>query len=229
MMRCLYWPLALVATLGAAAVLGAPEAAAAPVRGTVSLPPEFKVPRRFVGHWRVDYASVASQSSSPVGTVVLVTSAQAQAVVAGTASVEIVGLQANPSVVVVGEGSVVEFRNSDKVAHDLSIPGRTDLMPPARLGAGSIRKQRFGAGGEFVVRCSEYPHIVVSIIVTSSPFFDLVDDKGHFKLADVPEGKATLKVWSHDRWVHEQEIDVPAKGLELAVKVSQASGKEPAE
>jgi len=71
---------------------------------------------------------------------------------------------------------------------------------------------------------------VISIIVTSSPLFSVVEDKGGFKVSDVPEGHATLKVWSNGAWVHEQEIDVTAKGLDLSVKVQGASSaKETAE
>jgi hypothetical protein len=70
----------------------------------------------------------------------------------------------------------------------------------------------------------------VSVIVTSSPLFSVVEDKGAFRIEGVPEGHATLKVWSNGSWVHEQEVDVTARGLDLAVKVQGAgSGKEAAE
>ena len=52
------------------------------------------------------------------------------------------------------------------------------------------------------------------------PFYDSVDERGGFKIADVPEGKATLKVWSGGGWVHEQEIEVGPKSDALQVKVS---------
>jgi plastocyanin len=155
---------------------------------------------------------------------------QFQAIPPKNVSVEISGLQANPAAVVVSEGTVVEFKNSDRVAHDLSIPDHSEVMAPERLSSGSIRKQRFGTAGEYLVRCTEYPHIVISVIVTSSPLFAVVEDKGGFKIPDVPEGHATLKVWSNGAWVHEQEIDVSAKGLDLTVKVQGASSaKETAE
>lgn len=80
------------------------------------------------------------------------------------------------------------------------------------------------------MRCTEYPHIVISVIVTGTPLFAIVEDKGTFKISDVPEGHATLKVWSNGAWVHEQEVDVTAKGLDLNVKVQgSSSAKETAE
>jgi plastocyanin len=207
------------------------SASAATVKGTVKLPPELKSGRVFLGHWRVANTNVAIQPANlRGGTVVMLLGPQYQAVPPKTVSVEISGLQAIPAAVVVSEGTVVEFRNSDKVAHDLSTPGKPQIMPPERLSAGTMRKQRFATAGEYLVRCTEYPHIVISVIVTSSPFFSVADDKGAFRINDVPEGHATLKVWSSGRWVKEAEVDVPARGLDLTVKVPSTAGTaEPAE
>jgi plastocyanin len=206
-------------------------AVAATVRGTVSLPAELKIGRRFIGHWRVENTNVAMQHANlRGGTMVLLVGPQFQAIPPKSVSVEISGLQATPTAVVVSEGTVVEFKNSDKVAHDLSTPGTPQVMAPERLASGTVRKQRFATAGEYLVRCTEYPHIVVSVLVTSSPLFSVVEDKGGFKISDVPEGHATLKVWSNGAWVHEQEVDVPAKGLDLTVKVQgSSSAKETAE
>jgi len=211
-----------------------PAAAATVVKGTVVLPAELRAGRTFFGHWRVENTTVAVQPANPRGsTVVLLVGPSFQAVPPKTVAVEISGLQATPAAVVISEGTVVEFKNSDKVAHNLSIPGQPQLMPPERLSAGTVRKQRFASPGEYLVRCTEYPHIVISVIVTNTPFFTATDEKGVFRLNDVPEGHATLKVWSNGRWVKEAEIDVPARGLDLTVKVPSASGAvesaEPAE
>ena len=210
---------------------GLAMAATATVKGTVSLPAELKNDRHFVGYWRVENTNVGVQRASlRGGTVVLLVGPQFQAIPPKNVSVDIAGLQANPAAVVVSEGTVVEFKNSDKVAHDLSIPNQSQVMPPERLSSGAIRKQRFATAGEYLVHCTEYPHIVISVIVTSSPLFSVVEDKGGFKIADVPEGHATLKVWSNGAWVHEQEIDVTAKGLDLSVKVQgSTAAKENAE
>ena len=206
-------------------------AIAGTVKGTVSLPAELKTGRRFLGHWRVENTNVAMQQANlRGGTVVLLVGPQFQAIPPKNVSVEISSLQATPTAVVVSEGTVVEFKNADKVSHDLSTPGQPQVMAPERLSSGAVRKQRFATAGEYLVRCTEFPHIVVSVIVTSSPLFAIVEDKGSFKIPDVPEGHATLKVWSNGAWVHEQEIVVPAKTLDLSVKVQgSSSAKETAE
>jgi plastocyanin len=214
-----------VASLAAGLAWSGDLFAAATVKGTVQLPAELKAGRRYFGHWRVENTNVALPPANlRGGTVVLLTGLPYQVVPPKTVSVEISGVQAKPATVVVSAGTVVEFKNSDKVAYDLSTPAHPQVMPPQLLGAGSIRKQRFGSEGEYLVRCSEYPHIIVAVIVTNTPFFGVVDDRGAFRISDVPIGHATLKVWSGDRWVKEAEVDVPARGLDLTVRVPSTSG-----
>jgi plastocyanin len=211
-------------------------AATATVKGTISLPADLKTGRRFLGYWRVENTNVAVQHGGMKGqTLVVLTGSQFQALPPKNVSVEISGLQATPPAIVISEGSVVEFKNSDKVSHNLSVPDHPEIMSSEHLAAGALRKQRFGTTGAYLVRCAEYPHIIVSVIVTSTPMFAIAEEKGSFKLSDVPEGHATLKVWSTGRWVHEQEVDITPRGLELSIKVAGAhdseavGGKESAE
>ena len=58
---------------------------------------------------------------------------------------------------VVGEGSVVELKNSDRVPHDLSIPEMATLMPLERLAPGALRRQKLLAAGGYAIRDAEYP------------------------------------------------------------------------
>jgi plastocyanin len=219
------WTTLWVASLAAGLAWSGSSFAATTVKGTVQLPSELKAGRRYFGHWRVENTNLALPPANlRGGTVVILTGLPFQAVPPKTVSVEISGLQANPATVVVSEGTVVEFKNSDKVPYDLSTPAHPQVMPPQRLAPGSVRKQRFGSQGEYLVRCAEYPHIMVAVIVTNTPLIGVVDDRGAFRITDVPVGHATLKVWSVDRWVKEAEVDVPARGLDLTVKIPSASG-----
>jgi hypothetical protein len=64
------------------------------------------------------------------------------------------------------------------------------------------------------------------VVVVASPHFALLEDKGAFKIADVPEGKGTLKVWSHGRWVHEEPLEIGGRALELQIKPAGGGAKE---
>jgi hypothetical protein len=203
-------------------------ALAAPVRGSVTLPPELKTGRRLRGHWRIENGIVPLGPPASRGdTVVVLTGVKGTPPPARTVTVEISGYLPQPATVVVGEGSVVELKNNDRVPHDLSIPEVTALMPMERLAPGALRRQKFSTAGGYTIRDAEYPHLTISVLVVSSPFHAVVDDKGAFRLPDAPDGHATLKVWSQGRWVHQQEIDVGPKSADLALAVKLDGGAKP--
>lgn len=205
------------------------SAASNSVRGTVQLPSDLRSNRRFRGYWAPIESGVVPVTAAASGrgdtVVVLASSANGQAPAAKTVSVDLAGLQATPTTIVVSENSVVEFKNSDRVPHDLSIPDQTALMPLERLRPGGTRRQKFLVAGGYVVRCSEYPHIAVSVIVVASSLYAPTDERGAFKISDVPDGKYTLKIWHQGRWVHEEPVESNAKSGELTVKVSSAKAE----
>lgn len=212
----------LVLSLFVGSAVAPATAAAAPVRGTVSLPSDLKTGRRLRGYWRIENGIVPLGAPPTRGdTVVVLTGVKGPALPARTVTVDINGFSPQPSTVVVGEGSVVEIKNSDRVPHDLWIPEVEKLMPLERLAPGALRRQKFLAAGGYTIHDKEYPHLVISVIVMGSPYVATCDDKGAFKLPEAPDGKATLKVWSQGGWVHQQEIEVGAKSAsgELAIKV----------
>jgi plastocyanin len=202
------------------------------VKGTVRLPGSARSGRLHPGYWRIENGSVAVRSAgAKAGTMVVLEGISgAHAPPAKTVTVEISGLDAQPRLVVVGPGSVVEFRNVDKkVTHELSTPANTSFMPIERLNPGTFRHQRFSAPGGYLVRCSDYPHLAISVIVVDSPYHATVDDRGGFTLPSVPDGKATLKVWSMGGWVHQESIDVTGAKQELTIKVAAAKGAKETE
>lgn len=191
------------------------------VKGTLRLPEALRTGRQHQGYWRLENGNVPVRSAP----------AKSQAVVVldgingthppapRTVTVEISGLDAQPRVVVIGPGSVVEFKNVGKVTHELSTPANTNLMPIERLNPGTYRHQKFGLPGGYLVRCAQYPHLTISVIVVDSPFYALADERGGFAIAGVPDTHANLKVWAQGRWVYEHEIDAAAK-QELAIRVA---------
>jgi hypothetical protein len=217
----------LAAGAACAAALWGAIALAAPVKGTVNLPGSLKGGRRHLGYWRLENGNVPIQPAPYRGdTVVVVEGLKGGSPAAKTLTVEIAGLQVSTPVVVVGPGSVIEIKNNDRVAHVLGIAEKPDVMPVERLMANQLRRVRFNEPGGYLVRCEEYPHVALSVIVVSSPYFAVADEKGAFKIADVPEGKGNLKVWSRGRWVHEEPIEVAGKGLDTVVKVSGSETRE---
>src|SRR5581483_9455708 len=84
-----------------------------------------------------------------------------------------------------------------------------------------FRRQKFAAPGGYLIRCAEYPHIAISVIVVDSPHFGTLDEKGNFSIPSVPDGKVTLKVWTRGKWAYQQEIDA-SKKEDLTINVTPA-------
>jgi len=198
------------------------------VKGVVHLADEAGSTRLYQGYWRLENGNVPVQSSGGAKAetvVVLELSRDTHAPPARTVTVEIGGLDARPRLLLLGPGSVLELKNTGKVTHEFSTPDNPTFMPVERLMPGGLRQQRFNTPGGYLIRCAEYPHIAISAIVVKSSYFSTLDEKGNFTIPDVPEGKATLKVWTRGRWAHEEEIDTTKKES-LSIKVSAPKGKE---
>jgi hypothetical protein len=216
-----------IAVLLTAVGSGNSDAQAGTVKGSVKLPEGSRSTRLFHGYWRVENGNVPVQNAggAKAETVVLLENLKGKAPSARTVTVELGGLDARPRLVVVGPGSVLEIKNTGKVRHELSTPDAPKMMAPETLMPGGMRRQRFESVGGWVVRDSEYPHIMISVIVADSPFFAALDEKGNFSIPNVPDGKANLKVWTRGRWAAEQEIDTTSKE-ELTIKVASPHDKE---
>ena len=215
-----------IAALLLVALSFGPRARAGTVKGLVKLPEGAKSTRLFQGYWRLENGNVAVQNSggAKAETVVVLDNLKGKAPSARTVTIELGGLDARPRLVVVGPGSVLEIKNTGKVRHELSTPDTPQLMQVESLPPGGVRRQKFDAVGGYVIRDSEYPHIMISVLVCDNPYFAALDEKGAFSIAGVPEGKAVLKVWTHGHWAAEQEIDTASKD-ELVVKVAAPHSK----
>ncbi len=208
-----------------------PSARAGTLKGTVKLPEAARSTRLYQGYWRLENGNVPVQNSGGAKletAVVLENVNGAHPPPARTVTIEIGGLDARPRLVVVGPGSVIEIKNTGKVKLNLSTPATPSVMPPELLPAGGMRRQKFDSVGGFAIRDADYPHIMVSVLVVDSPYYATVDERGAFSIAGVPDGKASLKVWTRGKWAAQQEVDTGSKE-DLTVKVGASGEKEPTE
>lgn len=207
----------------------ATTASATPVRGTIALPPEPRAPDHDA-HWRVENGVIGIGPRVPdprLDVIVAFDGAAPKDAKVPNATVELHGLRLDPRVVVVPVGGSVEFKNSDRVPHTLYIEHATSLMKPEPTPSLQARTQKFYAAGEYRVRDEEYPHIDGDVIVLQTPWFARLDDKGQFKI-ELPEGKYTLRVFWHDKWVVTQPLEVGAKQAEVTIQVpATATGAKP--
>jgi plastocyanin len=109
------------------------------------------------------------------------------------------GLVFAPHIMVVQQGTTVEFLNSDTVQHNVfwtAING--DKKAGHNLGTwpkGEKRPFTFDKAGVVPLLCNVHPEMAAYVIVSPTPYFAETDDSGNYKIKDVPDGSYTLTVW----------------------------------
>ncbi len=104
-----------------------------------------------------------------------------------------------PHVVVVQQGTTVEFLNNDSVAHNVfwpSVGGNKRLTH--NMGTwvkGEKRPFKFDNPGVVPLLCNMHPEMYAYIIVSPTPYFALTDKSGAYKIENVPDGSYTVTAW----------------------------------
>jgi plastocyanin len=129
-----------------------------------------------------------------------------------------------PHVVVVLQGTTVDFTNSDPVGHNVywpSISGNKKLTH--NLGTwpkGEKKSFQFNDLGVAPLLCNVHPEMSGYVVVVGTPYFAVTDKEGNYEIKNVPAGKYTLKTWSEDGKPVTQAVEVTASGAtaDLTVK-----------
>jgi plastocyanin len=206
-----------------AVTLAGLPALAALLRGTVALPAGFKpVEARHTTYWRVENGvlPIAPPLRDPrTDMVAFLEGGQVPPAGEQTIPVEINGYRFDPPVVFIPAGATVEFKNTGRTPH--VIFDRQKVMPPGSVKPGESRKQKYHAEGEYEVREEEFPHMRAIIKVLPTPLFTRPDDKGAFKLDNVPEGKWAVKVWYRGEILATEAVEVGPKGGDVVVRIPE--------
>ncbi len=109
------------------------------------------------------------------------------------------GLMFQPHLMVVEQGTTVEFLNSDTVAHNVfwpSVGGNKKLSH--NLGTwpqGQKRPFKFDNPGVVPLLCNVHPDMSGYIVVSPTPYFALTDKSGAYKIENIPDGSYTVTAW----------------------------------
>ena len=109
------------------------------------------------------------------------------------------GLMFVPHIIVVQQGTTVQFLNSDSVNHNVFWTAiGSDKKAGHNLGTwpkGEKRPYTFDKAGVVPVLCNVHPEMAGYIIVSPTPYFAETDDSGNYKIKDVPDGAYNVTVW----------------------------------
>jgi len=101
-----------------------------------------------------------------------------------------------PHVQVAPVGSKVLLLNSDPILHDIHARLGSETLFNIGLPSWREVEKRFTQPGVVAIQC-EVLHTWMSayIVVTSSPYFAVTDEKGDFAIEGVPVGRYEIEVW----------------------------------
>jgi plastocyanin len=126
------------------------------------------------------------------------------------------GLMFQPHLVVVEQGSTVEFLNSDKVAHNvfwISVGGNKKLGH--NLGTwpqGEKRPFKFDNPGAVPLFCNVHPEMSAYIVVSPTPYFAMTDKSGEYKIENIPDGSYTVTAWHEGAKNQSKPVTVAGQG-----------------
>jgi len=124
------------------------------------------------------------------------------------------GLMFSPHILVVQQGTTVEFLNSDTVQHNAfwtAISG--DKKAGHNLGTwpkGEKRPFAFAKAGVVPVLCNVHPEMTGYVIVSPTPYFASTDEGGNYKIKNVPDGSYTVTAWHEGAKNQSKQVTVSA-------------------
>lgn len=130
-----------------------------------------------------------------------------------------------PPVLVVQQGSTVDFRNNDSVGHNVYWPAiNHDRKLAHNMGTwpqGQSKPFTFTALGDVPLLCNVHPEMSGYIFVVPTPYYALTDKEGTFTIKNVPAGAYTIKTGSSSAKPATQAVNVGAGVVSVNLTVSK--------
>jgi plastocyanin len=132
------------------------------------------------------------------------------------------GARFEPKLTVVSVGQTVNFLNNEdrQIEHNVFSISKAKKFDLGLFGPDQSKSVTFDKPGAVLLRCSIHRYMDGVVFVSPTPYTSLVDNDGHYAIADVPPGKWTLKTWQGRRRFAEQTIPVTVEaGKPVAVDI----------
>lgn len=111
-----------------------------------------------------------------------------------------------PRVLPILKGTTVDFLNSDDVQHNVFAPGKAEKFNLGTWGLGGVKDYTFNKPGEVIILCNVHSEMVAYIVILENPYFAKSDEKGNFRIENVPPGTYLVKTWHEKMKAEPQEV-----------------------
>jgi plastocyanin len=130
-----------------------------------------------------------------------------------------------PHVVVVVQGTTVDFKNDDHVGHNVYWPAVNHNRKQAHnMGTwpqGMSKPFTFSEVGDVPLLCNVHPEMSGYIFVVPTPYFAVTDKDGSFTIKNIPPGQYTIKTASEAAKPATQPVTVGAGPVNVNLTVTK--------
>lgn len=132
------------------------------------------------------------------------------------------GCEYLPHVVLAPAGADVDILNSDGILHNIHT--YSEKNPPLNRAQPKFKKsmtEKFATPERVKLQCDVHGWMHGWLVVEDNPYYAVTDEKGAFKLTDVPPGDYEVKVWQEKLGEATQKVTVKP-GTDSAVTFEMA-------
>lgn len=126
------------------------------------------------------------------------------------------GLVFSPHILLVQQGTTVEFLNSDSVQHNVFWPSVSgDKKAGHNMGTwpkGDKRPFKFDKAGVVSLLCNVHPEMSGYVVVSPSPYYAETDASGNYTIQNVPDGSYTATAWHEGSKPQSKPLSVSGSG-----------------
>ena len=122
-----------------------------------------------------------------------------------------------PRVLPVVTGTTVEFPNNDTSWHNVFSKSEAKEFDLGLYPPGEKRSATFDKPGVVRILCNVHPAMEGFIVVEEQPFFSGADQRGNYRINNVPLGKIRVKVWHPQAGTTDAEVTLVREGQVLDV------------
>lgn len=126
------------------------------------------------------------------------------------------GLAFVPHIVVIQQGTTVDFQNDDSVQHNVFWPSiggnKKDAHNMGTWPKGDKRPFKFDHPGIVPLLCNVHAEMSGYIVVSPTPYFAQADSGGNFKIDNIPDGKYTIVAWHEGSKPERKLVDLNGNG-----------------
>lgn len=115
-----------------------------------------------------------------------------------------------PDLLVMVQGTTVEFPNFDPFSHNVFSRSRAASFDLDRYPQGQSKSYQFNTVGVVQVFCNIHPQMKAVLVVTPNRYFTRCDHQGRYILRDVPPGQYVWVAFHERAGEVRQTIEVPA-------------------